>query len=37
MKPDGTKEVTETICENNEVKTSKYLLQSGLDRRAISY
>lgn len=36
LKADGTKEVTETICENNEVKTNKYMLQAGQDSRALT-
>jgi len=35
LKPDGSKEVTETICEGLETKTNKYLLAPGQERKAI--
>jgi len=35
MKPDGTKEVTETVTEGVETKTNKYLLAPGQERKAI--
>jgi hypothetical protein len=35
LKPDGSKEVTETITEGIETKTNKYLLAPGQERKAI--
>jgi|MGYP006912547286 hypothetical protein len=35
LKPDGTKEVTETVTEGVETKTNKYLLGPGEERKAI--
>lgn len=35
LKPDGSKEVTETIHEGTEIKTNKYSLAPGQDRKAI--
>jgi curved DNA-binding protein CbpA len=35
LKPDGTKEVTETTTEGAESKTSKYMLGPGQERKAI--
>jgi len=35
LKADGTKEVTETVCEGLETKTNKYLLGPGQERKAI--
>lgn len=35
LKPDGSKEVTETITEGSDVKTSKFTLAPGQERKAI--
>ena len=35
LKPDGSKEVTETVTEGVETKTNKYLLGPGEERKAI--
>jgi len=35
LKPDGTKEVTETVTEGSDVKTNKYLLGPGQEKKAI--
>jgi len=35
LKPDGTKEVTETVTEGTDTKTNKYLLGPGQERKAI--
>jgi len=37
MKPDGTKEVTETVTEGMDVKTNKYLLGPGQQNKAIGH
>jgi hypothetical protein len=36
-KPDGSKEVTETITEGADTKTNKYLLAPGQDKKAITH
>jgi len=37
LKPDGTKEVTETVTEGADVKTSRYQLGPGQERKAIGH
>lgn len=35
LKPDGTKEITETVCEGGEPKVNKYLQGPGQERKPI--
>jgi len=35
LKPDGTKEITETVCEGGEPKVNKYLQGPGQERKAL--
>jgi len=37
LKSDGTKEVTETVTEGMDVKTNKYLLGPGQEKKAIGH
>jgi hypothetical protein len=37
LKPDGTKEITETVAEGADIKTNKYSLGPGLHNNAIRY
>jgi len=37
LKPDGTKEVTETVTEGTDIKTNKYQLGPGQERKAIGH
>jgi len=37
LKPDGTKEITETVTEGADIKTNKYSLGPGQQKNAIRY
>jgi len=35
LKPDGTKEITETVLEGGDTRTSRYLQAPGEDKKAL--